>query len=357
MQNKEEYLQIIKKLENSVNVLLKGFYDLKKEINNSYKKKIDLSRQFSIINLPSKGIYYPNKNKSLLVRYLTAIEEHILCDTFLMESGRGIELVLSQLIMDNIDIKELLMCDFQAILMFLRSNAYGDIIEINPICPHCGKEGENEFKLSDLNFKKSEISPNENGKYVIFLPEIEKEFVISPLTLAKELEKIENESDNDYFIIKNEEGINTKIKKEKSLSLVYNIDSINEFSNKEQIKKIIRKLPKKQIDSIINFIKENELGIDEKVNLKCPFCGEEFIQRVDAGYNFLSLPDSYKNNIYEEIFLLTYYGKAITYTDAMVMPVVERKWHIRRIKEEIEKQNAAEKQAMNKAKANKGKFR
>ena len=157
MQDKKEYLQIIEELKNSVDVLLKGFYDLKKEINNFHSKGIDLSRQFSIINLPSKGIYYKNKKKSLLVRYLTAIEEHVLCDSFLMQSGKGIELVLNSLIIDDFEVKDLLLCDFQAILMFLRSTSYGDSVDIKPICLHCGKEGENNFKLSALDFKKTKV--------------------------------------------------------------------------------------------------------------------------------------------------------------------------------------------------------
>lgn len=356
MDKNEEYLQAFEEFKKTANILLEGYYDLKKEIKKFNSKKVDLSRQFSIINLPSKGMYYAGKNQSLLIRYLTAVEEHVLCESMLMESGKGIELILGNLIMDDINVRDLLLSDFQALLIFLRSTSYGDSVEIKPTCPHCGKEGDNEFRLSELEFKKPKIEPNEDGKYVIFIPEIETEFVISPMTLIRELEKYSNESDDDYFIFKDEDGIKQKIKKEKSLSLVYNIESINGVVNKEQIKKIIRKLPKKYVDYVTEFIKENEVGVEEKIELKCPFCGEIFSQRVIVGYNFLSLPSTYKQNIYEEMFLITYYGKGITRADAMQMPVVERKWHIRRIKEEIDKQNEAEKKAMSKAKTSKGKF-
>jgi len=357
MQDEKEYLQAFEEFKKTANILLEGFYDLKKEVKNLNKKKVDLSRQFSLINLPSKGAYYPNKNKSLLIRYLTAVEEHVLCDSFLMESGRGIELVLGDLIMDEIDVKDLLIGDFQAILMFLRSTAYGDTIEIKPNCPFCGREGDNDFKLSDLEFKKPKTNPGDDGKYVISIPEVKMEFVLSPLTFAKELEKHENECDEDFFNIKDEDGITTKIKKEKSLSLVYNIDSINGITSKDQIKKIIRRMSKKHVDSIVNFIKENELGIDETINLSCSFCGEQFVQKIDVGYNFLSLPVKYKEDgILEESFLITYYGKGVTYEDVQKMPVFTRKWWYRRIHEEVQKQNENEKKAMTKAKANKGKF-
>ncbi len=267
MVDNEEFLQAIEKIKDSVDTLLKGFFDFKKEL---CKKKVDLSKQFSLINFPSKGLYYPNKKKSLLIKYLTANEEYVLCDSMLMESGLGIELVLDNLIMEDFNIKDLLLVDFQAILMFLRSTAFSDKVDITPKCPHCGKEDKNEFRLSQMKFKEPKDQPNEFGKYVIFLPEIEMEVIISPLTLGKELEKIKNESDEDYFIIKDDEGIDTKIKKEKSLSLVYNIDSINGITDKEQIKKIIRKLPKKHSDTVFNFIKRNEMSVRMSVSLVLP---------------------------------------------------------------------------------------
>jgi hypothetical protein len=355
MLDEKEYLQTLEEFKKTANILLEGFYDLKNEVKKN-KKKVDLTKQFSVINLPSKGLYYSGRNKSLLIRYLTAVEEHILCDSFLIESGRGIELLLGDLIMDDINVRDLLLSDLQAILIFLRSTAYGDSVDINLGCPHCGKESDQQIRLSELEFKKPKNEPNENGKYVIFLPEIEMEFVICPPTFLKELEKHESETERDFFVYKEEDGTETKVKKEKSLSLVYNIDSINGIIDKEKIRTIIRKLPKRYVDVITNFISENEVGVDEKMNLKCPFCGEEFFQKLSVGYSFLSLPPSYKENIYEEMFLITYYGKGITRADAMSMPVVERKWHIRRIKEEIDKQNEAEKKAMSKAKSSKGKF-
>ena len=94
MQNyNQEYFEKFEEFKKTANVLLEGFYDFKKQVQSN--NKIDLSRQFSLINLPSEGKYYLDKKKSLLVRYLTATEEHVLCDSMLMESGRGIELVLS----------------------------------------------------------------------------------------------------------------------------------------------------------------------------------------------------------------------------------------------------------------------
>lgn len=241
MLKNDEYLKIIKDLKDSVDILLQGFFDLKKELKDLSPKRVDLSRQFSLINLPSEGLYYKDKNKSLLINYLGALEENILCDSMLMESGKGMEFVLSNLIIDDFDAKTLLLSDFQAILIFLRSTAFGNSVEIKTKCPHCGIENDTEFRLSELNFKEPKVKPNENGEYVIFFPEIETTFILSPLTLEKEYAKSNSEDEDDYFVIKDEFGVDTKIRKEKTLSLIYNINSINGVTDKKKNKKTYKK--------------------------------------------------------------------------------------------------------------------
>ena len=351
---KQEYVQEFKK---SLDIIIGELNDLKNEVKKNNKKKPDLSKQFSIINLPSGGIYYPNRNKSLLIRYLTSVEEHILCDSLLMESGKGIELVLDNLIMDDIDIRKLLVSDFQALLIFLRSTSYGDAVSMEMTCPHCARSDEYTVRLSALKFKEPKVHPNENGKYVIFFEDINVEVVTCPLTFEKELEKYENETDDDFFNLKNEDGEKIKIKKEKTLSLVYNIESINGITDKTRIKKLVKNLPRKHMDYIIDFIKENEVGIEEKITLKCLSCTEDFTQTLSVGYNFLSLPESYKKDgVLEESFLSTYYGKGINYTDVCAMPVFVRKFWCNRISEENRKQNENERREYDKAKSKKGKF-
>lgn len=305
-----------------------------------------------MLNFPSKGIYYSDKKKNVLIKYLTAVEEHILTDSFLVETGRGIELVLENLIIDELNIGKLLTGDFQALLIFLRSTAYGDKVDIEPICPHCKKRGENSFKLSNLEFKENENTPDKDGKYHVEIPEIKLDFTISPMTFEKELEKAKLEEGEEFYTFKDLDG-ETKVKKIRTLSLAYYIENINGVTGIKNIKKIIKRIPKKYTDVLWEFIKKNESGVQDYIELTCPYCGEDFRQKTDMGYNFISLPYEYKETVLEEIFLITYYGKGITRQDAMSMPVFERKWHIRRIKEELDKKSKAEKKAYENAKKNK----
>lgn len=350
----EEYLQIIKELKQSVDVLLQGFYNLRGEINGAKNKKIDLTRQFSVLNLPSGGVSYENKNKSLLIKYITSSEEHILCDSLLMESGKGIQFILDSVVLDDdFDTKNILLGDLQSVLIFLRSTAYGDSIEFPITCPHCSKEGDGGFKLSEMKIKKPLKTPDDGGKYSLFFEDINKNVVISPITLLMEIEKNLSESVDDYYILNNNGEEPLKIRKQKTLSLAYNIESINGVTDKNIIKKHIRTLPKKHVDYLTQFIEDNSFGVDDKIPVVCDFCGKDFVQKIYIGHDFLKHSPTYKENIYEECFLLSYYGKGVTHQDAINMSVVERKWHIRRIKEEIDKKNEAEKQAMSRAKSKK----
>lgn len=346
----QDYKKLLEELEEAKNILKRGFYDIKKEVMS--KKKIDISKPFSVLNFPSKGLYYPSKQDSILVKYLTAVEEHVLTDSFLVETGRGIKLVLDNLILDDLDVQDLLIGDFQALLIFLRSTAFGDKVEINPTCPHCGKAAENDFLLSSLNFKEHENKPDSNGKYNVEIPELKLNFILTPMTFKKELEKAFEEDRDEGYVFKDSDG-EIIVKKTRSLSLSYYIESINNVSDKEIIKKIIKRIPKKHTNDLFEFIKKNESGVEDFITLSCPYCGNDFSQKTDMGYNFLSLPYEYKETILEEIFLITYYGKGVTRQDAMEMATYERKWHIRRIKEELDKKSKAETAAYNKAKGKK----
>ena len=345
MSGDTEYITIIKDLKNSLDELSKEFYDLKIERNKI--KKIDISQPFSVLNFPSEGEFYLNKQSSVLIHYLTAIEENVLTDELLMRNGRGIELVLNNLIVDGEnEIKNLLIGDYQALLVFLRSTAYGDKVEIELTCPLCSKTSENHFQLSALKFKEPKYKPSEDGKYTIQVEGLNLNFVIIQKTLQQEIDEENSNKESDFIKV---EGL--KIKKTRTISLVGSIESINGITNKQKITAIVKRLNRNQIKSLQSFIKENETGVDGDVEFQCSFCGELFKQNLNVGYNFISLPYSYKEIILEEIFLITYYGKGITRNDAMAMPVFERKWHIRRIKEELDKKEKAETAAYNKSKS------
>jgi len=309
----------------------------------------DLSKQFSLINLPSEGIYYPNHKKSLFLRYITAIEEYVLCDGMLNETGLSINMVLDNLIIDNdIRARDLILSDLQALLIFLRSTSYGDDVEMTFKCPHCQKESKQNIKLSGLEWKKQEYIPDEDGLFYVELPSSKSDMVIKPVFLRDILDDNEEE---DYFIIKDLDGP-IKVKRTLISKLAHSVKSINgDIIDRKQVKEFLRKLPRSDVALLKEFLSKNEVGVVEEYDFSCEFCGEMSKNKIEFGYNFLSLPEEYKKNVMEELFLITYYGKGISMDNANEMPVFQRRWHLNRIKEELDKKNKAETTAVNKAKS------
>jgi len=81
-------------------------------------------RPYSMVNVPSQGLYYPENKSFFYVRYLSYEEEYILTDQTIMENGDGLRKVLEAVIIDDFDINKLVPGDVQAISMFLRSTAF-----------------------------------------------------------------------------------------------------------------------------------------------------------------------------------------------------------------------------------------
>ena len=63
--------------------------------------RIDPTIAFDVVELPSRGIHYPNKKKSVKVAYLTAADENILSSPNLMATNSIIGELLKRKILDR----------------------------------------------------------------------------------------------------------------------------------------------------------------------------------------------------------------------------------------------------------------
>ena len=88
--------------------------------------RIDPTIAYDVVELPSKGIHYQNKKKSLRVAYLTAADENILSSPNLVATNTVVDELLKRKILDkDINIDDIVDEDRQAILIFLRNTAFG----------------------------------------------------------------------------------------------------------------------------------------------------------------------------------------------------------------------------------------
>jgi len=319
---------------NSIEGLREDFESFKKnfDISNSTPPSIN-ERPYDMLNLPSQGKFYGGK-ESLLIRPLTFFEENILTSEFLVESGRAINIVLKNLIVDDdIDIDKLLPGDVQAITMFLRSQSYGDSLDMTMTCGHCNKEAEERFAISGFKMKEVKYHPNENDEFEISLPKSKVELKLRLLTFKEQF--LLDKKNNSY--------------RERLREMVV---EANTSRDKKVIKKILNSLNLIESRKLRKILEDVNPGADTKLKYTCGYCGNGNEMSLGSTSLFIHFPYSHRNNALEEIFLLSHYGKAITWEDASKMSVTNRRWALNRLNEEIQKKNDAQKKENAKAKSN-----
>jgi len=321
------------------------------------KHSID-SREFDIVNLPSQGKFYSGGTSSIMIKYLTGVEEKVLTSYFLNKSGKAMEMVLNSVIIDSdIDPLDFVIPDFQGILMFLYSTAWGDELKLNVTCESCGHKTEWPVRLSSLNFKESKLDPKD-GLYTLHIPsraqynsmglipsveEIDNKKVIPikirPLTLRDELK---------YQGIEQEEGKSVFRRK-----LVDSVESFGGIESKKYIRAAFNAMNLMDFNRARKFFSETELGVENNIQFNCPVCSHESMHKFGISNDFLKLPESHLKNIKEECFLASHYSQnGISYHEAMNMSISDRKWYLQRLQEEFEKKRKAEDAAAQRAKTN-----
>jgi len=296
------------------------------------KKDKNIERPFEMLFIPSKGLFYPSKENYLLLNQLTYVEENLLTSEFLVESGKAMEFVLKNILVEqNIKPTELLAGDVQAIGLFLRSFAYGDKLEIEFDCGHCGFTEEVPVRLSSFQMKELIVAP-ENGLIPMLLDGTELIFMFKPLT---------------YF----EEVGMTRANLSSLDKIIHMTQSINGLENKDIIAQVIRKMKITEIRRVKRFLDKAIPGVDAIVRHECSSCNKENSYNMGGAHSFLSFPSSFRENVEEECFLVSYYGKNISLEHAKKMSVTERRWLLNRINEELTKKREAEEKAHRAAKA------
>jgi len=334
-------------MENHNSIILEELSKLREEFEKfkiKFNEQVDFEqrlaskknheRPFGMLNLPSKGLFYKDKNDFLLIGYLTYFEESILTNEMMHEANIAMSLLLDRIIIDNnFDIKKILSCDVQAISMFLRAYSYGNNIEVDIDCPHCGKKDKHTIMISDFKSKDMSISPDENGELPIFNEKFNRSLKIKP---------------RSYF-----EEIDFKKSERKQVELMgFYITEFDGERDKSKILNMLSRLKIMESRDIKKSVFDNLPGIDTNITYDCVFCDKESsINFGSNGADFLKLPASFMSNVLEEIFLLAHYSKGISEEGAKKMPVGERRWMINRLSEEITKKNDAEKAAVSKAKS------
>tara|TARA_B100000963_G_scaffold349582_1_gene358817 strand:+ start:3855 stop:4844 length:990 start_codon:yes stop_codon:yes gene_type:complete len=309
---------------------------------------------FDEITIPSKGIFYEDKKETFLVKYITAKEENLLTSPTLIDSGKALQMLMSSCLLDwSGNIENLLSGDRDAFMVYIRSTSYGDKVSFDYGCSNCKSQSEASFNLSHLEMKDLDPSdmPDENMLFTFKMPRMKikgDDIVVKfrPKRLIDEA-LIRKIVQKESKIIKGNKVDNT-------IEATYRnqITSINGIKDPNFIKNVIKNMPINDSRAFRDYMEKVEPGIDNNVSCTCTNCGHVQKNKIPIDSNFFGLTPEYRQQMMDEIFLITYYGKGgFSRDDVFNMPVYERRWVMKRIQEEVEKKNKADREAANKARS------
>jgi hypothetical protein len=238
--------------------------------------QVNFNLPHDVVPLPSGGIFYKSKKKSVKVGYLTATDENILMSAK-SNNKEGVILTLlrNKLYEPELRPEELLTGDMEAILIFLRNTAFGPEYIFNLTDPKTNKKFEHSFLLDELNIKKTTQKPNEDGTFDIKLPKSLSTVKIKPLNLGDsiEIEKMVENYPSNMVVPK----VTWRLNKQ--------IVAVDGNYDREDISKFIETLPILDSKTIRNFLNENEPSLDLTTEVTAP-SGEKVTVEVSFGVEF-----------------------------------------------------------------------
>lgn len=231
----------------------------------------NLTLPHDVVSLPSGGVFYKNKKKSVKVGYLTAYDENIL-----LGGGQEITttLIRNKLYEPDIRIEDLLEGDVEAILIFLRNTGFGPEISLSLIDPATRKSFQTTVSLERLSIIKG-VSPDEEGLFSVTLPKSNSSVKLKPITYGEVMEI--NKMGDLYPPGRIVPKITWRLNKE--------IIEVDGSRDKSDIAKFVEQMPILDSKFIREFMNNNEPRLDLKKQIQAP-SGEILTVNVGFGAEF-----------------------------------------------------------------------
>lgn len=233
--------------------------------------QMNITIPHDVVPLPSQGVFYKNKKKSVKVGYLTASDENII-----MAGGNDValNLIRAKLFEPDLRPEDMLEGDIEAILIFLRNTAFGPDMNLTITDPQTKKTFKTTVRLDELSINQGE-QPNQDGTFSLTLPKSGYSAKIKPLTYG-EINEITKILDT-YPAGRTPPTITLRLQKQ--------IVELNGSTDKGYIATEIEKLPISDSKFIKSFIQENEPRLDLQRVIIAP-SGEKLTVNVGFGAEF-----------------------------------------------------------------------
>ena len=228
----------------------------------------NFSLPHDVVPLPSQGVFYKTKKKSIKVGYLTANDENIL-----MGGGNDMTqtLLRSKIYEPDVRIEDLLEGDIESILIFLRNTAFGPDMELNLVDPITKKPFKGTVRLDELNINKGQL-PSEDGTFTTMLPKSQTTVKLKPMTYGEIMEV--QKMVESYPQGRTAPKVTWRLNKQ--------IIEINGVEDRSEISKFIDQMPIADSKYIRKFMDDNEPRLDLTRTVIAP-SGEKLTVNVGFG--------------------------------------------------------------------------
>jgi hypothetical protein len=249
---------------------------MEQDIYNAGQAEFNLPHD--VVSLPSEGLFYKSKKRSVKVGYLTAADENIISSIDrkkTINESIVLPLLRNRLYERDLRPEELLEGDTEAILIFLRNTSFGPEYNISAVDPQTGDYFSATVDLSELNIIKPKIQPNQEGLFEVELPVSKHKVKLKLLTMGDKLE-IERII-SAYPSERNAPVVTTR--------LIKNIVELNGSNDRVKISTFVEQMPIKDSKFIRNFLIENEPRLDLSKEIIAP-SGEKAVVNIAFGVEF-----------------------------------------------------------------------
>ena len=236
--------------------------------------QMNFSLPHDVVQLPTGGIFYKSKKKSVKIGYLTAADENVLLNQT-DKDNIILSMIRNKMYETDLRPEELLEGDIEAIMIFLRNTAFGPEYKFSLIDPGTQKSFQTTILLDELNLNKPQVQPDENGLYSTTLPKSGSKVKIRPLTFGETLE-IENMAES-YPTGRIVPRVTWKLNRQ--------IVEVDGNTDKQHIAQYVETMPIADSKHIREFLRINEPKLDLSRQVTAP-SGEKVSVNISFGVEF-----------------------------------------------------------------------
>lgn len=248
--------------------------------------KMETKFPTEVINLPSKGWFYPADNPlssgQLELKMMTAKEEDILTSPNLIQKNIVLDKLLEAVVINKaISLDDMLICDRNAAFFAIRRLAYGDKYEAKLTCGRCGKENAVSIDLGKMDNRPFDFEkyPKGENSFTFKLPYSGKTITFKLLT-----KKDENAIDVE---LKGMEKVSKDVRREITTRLGHIIIAIDGVTERAQIRRFVNEeLVSKDSLALRSHLRELMPDIDTTFDFVCQSCGLERKEETPMGVEF-----------------------------------------------------------------------